>query len=281
MKITLFLVVLSVCHVHANVYGQGNITLNLQQTSIDKVLTRIEKTEGFRFLYNYDLKALKRKVNVAVKNSSIRETLDKILSNTDLTYKLLDNNLVAIILQTQEKQEIRVAGKVTGSNNEPLGGVSVQVKGTMTGTSTNNSGEYSITADEKATLQFSYIGFEQKEVGVNGQNVINVQLENSKAQLDQVVVVGYGSQRRKDVTGAVSIVTAADIANRPIVNAGEVLQGKASGVQVVSNSGKPGAGLAIRIRGSSSISAGNEPLYVVDGIPTTDIAMLNPGILSR
>ncbi len=136
-------------------------------------------------------------MNVDVKNSSIRETLDKILSNTDLTYKLLDNNLVAIISQTQEKQEIRITGKVTGPNNDPLFGVSVQVKGTTTGTSTNNAGEFSITAQENATLKFSYIGYVDKEVAVNGQNVVNVELAPSEVPLDQVVVVGYGSQRKK------------------------------------------------------------------------------------
>lgn len=277
MKMTFLLIVLGVCQVHAHVYGQGNITLRLQETAIEKVLNKIEQTDGFRFLYNYDLKSLKKKVNVDVKNSGIREALDKILANTDLTYKLLENNLVVIVTNTGERQEIRITGKVTGPAGEVLGGVSVQVKGTNTGAATNNSGEYAVTADEKATLVFSFIGYQEKEVAVNGQNVINVQLETANKQLDQVVVVGYGSQRRKDVTGAVSVVTAADLANRPIVNAGEALQGKAAGVQVVSNSGKPGAGFSIRVRGASSISAGNDPLYVVDGIPMTDIAALNPG----
>ncbi len=125
-------------------------------------------------------------------------------------------------------------------------------------------------------MRFSYIGYLDKEVPVNGENIVNVQLSPSDKPLDQLVVVGYGSQRKKDLTGAVSVVTAADIANRPIVDAGEALQGKAAGVQVVSNSGKPGAGLTIRIRGSSSISAGNDPLYIIDGIPTTDISAFNP-----
>lgn len=276
MKITLFLIVLSVCQVHANVYGQGNITLNLQQTSIDKILNKIEKTDGFRFLYNYDLKALKTKVNVDVKNSSIREALDKILSNTDLTYKLLDNNLVAIISQTQEKQEIRVTGKVTGPNNEPLFGVSVQVKGTTTGTSTNTSGEYSITAEENATLKFSYIGYLDKEVAVNKQNVVNVELAPSDIPLDQVVVVGYGSQRKKDITGAVSVVKATDFDSRPIVSAAAGLQGQAAGVNVFASSGKPGWGLTVSVRGNTSLTAKNDPLYVVDGVIVNTIDFINP-----
>lgn len=276
MKITLFLIVLSVCHAHAHVYGQGSITLNLQRTSIDKVLSKIEKTGEFRFLYNYDLKALKQKVDVDVKNSSLRETLDKVLANTDLTYKLLGNNLVAIISQTQERQEIRVTGKVTGPNNEPLFGVSVQVKGTSTGTSTNNSGEYSITADENATLKFSYIGYLDKEVAVNGQNVVNVELTPSDRQLDQVVVVGYGAQRRKDITGAVSVVKSTDFENRPIVSAAAGLQGQAAGVNVFASSGKPGWGLTVSVRGNTSLTAKNDPLYVVDGVIVNNIDFINP-----
>lgn len=276
MKITLFLIVLSVCQAHAHVYGQGSITLNLQQTSLDKVLSTIERTGGFRFLYNYDLKALKQKVTVDVKNSSIKETLDKLLANTDLTYKLLGNNLVAIISQTGERQEIRITGKVTGPNHEPLFGVSVQVKGTNTGTSTNNAGEYTITADEKATLKFSYIGYLDKEVPVNGQNLVNVELTPSDKPLDQVVVVGYGAQRRKDITGAVSVVKSSDFENRPIVSAAAGLQGQAAGVNVFASSGKPGWGLTVSVRGNTSLTAKNDPLYVVDGVIVNSIDFINP-----
>ena len=276
MKLSFLLVLLSVCQLQARVLGQGNITLKLQRTEIEKVLNRIEKTSEFRFLFNYELGALKQKVDINVENSSLSETLEKLFANTDLTYKILNDNLVVVLSGTLEKQDIRVTGKVTGANNEPLGGVSVQEKGSNKGTTTNNSGEFAITVAEKAILVFSYIGYADKEVAVDGQNVVNVQLFPSDKQLDQVVVVGYGRQRRKDVTGAVSVVTAADIANRPIVDAAEALQGKASGVQVTSNSGKPGAGLTIRVRGSSSVSAGNDPLYVVDGIPMTDISSFSP-----
>jgi TonB-linked SusC/RagA family outer membrane protein len=276
MKMTFLLIVLGVCQVHAHVYGQGNITLSLQETAIEKILNKIEKTDGFRFLYNYDLKALKKKVSVDVKNSGIREALDKILANTDLTYKLLENNLVAIVSNTTERQEIRISGKVTGPGNELLGGVSVQVKGTSTGTSTNNSGEYTVTADEKATLVFSFIGYTDKEVAVNGQNVVNVQLEASNKQLDQVVVVGYGSQRRKDITGAVSVVKASDFDSRPIVSAAAGLQGQAAGVNVFASSGKPGWGLTVSVRGNTSLTASNDPLYVVDGVIVGSIDFLNP-----
>jgi TonB-linked SusC/RagA family outer membrane protein len=276
MKLSILLILFGILQARADVHAQGSITLNMQQTEIAKVLNRIEKKGEYRFLYNYDLASLRKKVNVNFYNSDLRSALHDLFSGTDLTYKVLDNNLVVVMTSGPEKQPLRITGVVTGSANEPLAGVSVRVKGTATGTSTGNKGDYTLTAEDNATLVFSYIGYADKEVAITGRNVVNVQLTASDKKLDEVVVIGYGSQRRKDVTGAVSTVTAADIANRPIVDAGEALQGKAAGVQVVNNSGKPGAGLTIRVRGSSSISAGNDPLYVVDGIPMTDISSFSP-----
>jgi len=276
MKLSIVLILLGILQARAGVHAQGSITLNMQQAEIAKVLNKIEKKGEFRFLYNYDLASLKKKVDINLENAGIRDALTKLFTHTDLTFKLLENNLVVIMSGSLAKQPLRITGIVTGANNEPLPGVSVQVKGSDVGTSTGNKGEYTLTADENAILIFSYIGYADQEVAVKGQNVVNAKLTQSEKALDQVVVVGYGSQRRKDLTGAVSTVTAADIANRPIVDAGEALQGKAAGVQVISNSGKPGAGLTIRVRGASSISAGNDPLYIVDGIPLTDISSFNP-----
>ncbi|MBS1601373.1 MAG: TonB-dependent receptor [Bacteroidetes bacterium] len=276
MKLSMLFVLLGIFQARADVRAQGSITLNMQQTEIVKVLNKIEKKGEFRFLYNYELASLKKKVDVSFNNTDLKTVLQRLFAGTDLTYKLLENNLVVVMAGGGVKQAIRITGTVTGPAGEPLAGVSVQVKGGTNGTSTGNKGEYAITAEENATLIFSYIGYADKEEPVNSRNVINVQLAASNKKLDEVVVIGYGSQRRKDVTGAVSTVTAADIANRPIVDAGEALQGKAAGVSVVSNSGKPGAGLTIRVRGSSSISAGNDPLYVVDGIPMTDISAFSP-----
>ena len=171
-----------------------------------------------------------------------------------------------------------ITGKVTGSDGKPIEGVTVQEQNSKTGAATDASGNFSLSvSDPNAVLMVSSLGYEAQTISLGGRSNISITLRGSAAkELEQVVVVGYGTQRKKDLTGAVSVVTAADIADRPIVNAGEALQGKAAGVQVVSNSGKPGAGLTIRVRGSSSISAGNEPLYVVDGIPLTDVSSFNP-----
>ena len=176
-------------------------------------------------------------------------------------------------LQAQRSQ---ITGRITGEQGESLRGATVKVKGSNTGTSTDSSGSFTINADDKDILLISYVGYTDIEMPINGQHQMDIKLTLATKELNQVVVIGYGSQRKRNVTGAISTVTAADIEKRPIINTAEALQGKASGVQVTSNSGKPGVGLTIRIRGSSSISAGNDPLYIVDGIPTTDIAAYNP-----
>src|SRR6185437_14673218 len=190
MKLSILLVLLSVIEVQAKVHAQGAITLTMQQAEIGKVLNKIEKkTIGeYRFLYNYDLPSLRKKVDIHFEQSSIKDVLDRLFINTDLTYKMLENNLIVVMSPSGGKQDIRITGKVTGTGGVPLSGVSVQVKGSTTGTSTGNDGQYSITAGENATLKFSYIGYQDKEVAVNGQNVVNVELTVAQNALDQVVV---------------------------------------------------------------------------------------------
>src|SRR5690606_30886502 len=168
-----------------------------------------------------------------------------------------------------------VTGKVTTSGGEALPGVNVFLKGSTVGTITDVDGNDRINATE-GTLVFSFIGYTSQEIEIAGRSVIDVVLEEDVTTLEQVVVVGYGTQKRKDITTAVVVVGEDAIEDRPMVSAAEALQGKAAGVQVIQPSGKPGGDLAVRVRGSTSVLAGNEPLYVVDGVPTTDIRGLNP-----
>ncbi|MDE3145523.1 MAG: TonB-dependent receptor plug domain-containing protein, partial [Bacteroidota bacterium] len=161
---------------------------------------------------------------------------------------------------------IKVTGRVTGENNEPLSGVSVLIKGTNKGTSTDNNGIYTISADKTAVLAFSYIGYEAKEVPVQGEQVVNVKLALSAKILDQVVVVGYGTQKKSVVTGSIASVKAKDLEDMPVTRLEDALKGRTSGVTVSSNSGAPGTASTIMIRGVTSIN-NFDPLYVVDGVP--------------
>ena len=170
----------------------------------------------------------------------------------------------------------QVSGKVTDPGGEPLIGVTVAVKGTANGAYTAADGTFRMEAPAGSVLVFSYTGFATQEIVLTGQSILNVTLAEDVKLLEQVVVVGYGTQKRKDLTTAVAVVDEKDIRDRPMVSAAEALQGKAAGVQVVQPSGKPGNDIAVRVRGATSVLAGNEPLYVVDGVPTTDIRGLNP-----
>ena len=169
----------------------------------------------------------------------------------------------------------QVTGKVTDATGEPLIGATVLLKGTATGTVTDLDGNYSFDSRE-GILVFSYTGYEPQEIAIEGRTNIDVILEVASYVLDELVVIGYGTQKKEDLTTAVVVIGEETIKNRPMVSAAEALQGTAAGVQVVQPSGKPGGDIAVRVRGATSVLAGNEPLYVVDGVPTTDIRGLNP-----
>jgi len=169
----------------------------------------------------------------------------------------------------------QVSGKVADTTGEPLIGATVSLKGTAVGTITDLDGNYTIDV-EQGVLVFSYTGYEPQEISIDGKSRIDVVLQTASYILSDVVVIGYGTQKKEDLTTAVVVIDQKAIKNRPMVSAAEALQGKAAGVQVVQPSGKPGGDIAVRVRGATSVLAGNEPLYVVDGVPTTDIRGLNP-----
>ena len=169
-----------------------------------------------------------------------------------------------------------VTGTVVDAKNEPLIGVSVKIKGTTNGTMTNFDGKFSIDASATDVLVISYVGTTTQEILVGSSKNINVTLQDDSKVLDEVVVVGYGTVKRKDVTTAVSSVSAKDFDTRPIVSAGQALQGKAAGVQVIQPNGAPGGETVIRVRGTTSLNGSSEPLYVVDGVPVDNMSFLSP-----
>lgn len=171
-----------------------------------------------------------------------------------------------------------INGTVTDGDGIPILGATVLLKGTKVGTSTDFQGYYTLSADfsPESVIVVSYIGYKTEEIVVGEKSTISVQLKEDVDTMDEIVVVGYGSQVKKDITGSVSIVDGESFESRPNTQVGALIQGQAAGVQVLSNSGKPSAGFSIRIRGTNSINAGSEPLYVVDGVPTTDTRSINP-----
>ncbi|HVI49515.1 MAG TPA: TonB-dependent receptor [Chitinophaga sp.] len=275
-RIVALLLLAGALQVSASVNGQGTITLKMKEAEISKVLSSIEKQGSYRFLYNNALKSIHNKINVDVANSGISELMGTVLAGTGLKYKVIENNLVVIMADVPGMQDIKITGKVTSAKDgTPVPGATISVKGTGRGTVTGADGSYTLTVPENATLVVTFIGFTSQEVAVNSQSVVNIKLNEAISQVEQVVVVGYGVQRKVDVTGAISQVKGDEISKQPAGNAVSSLQGKVAGVQIINN-GKPGAAPQIKIRGTGTVYGSSNPLYVVDGVWYEDISFLNP-----
>jgi TonB-linked SusC/RagA family outer membrane protein len=279
MKLTVALILFACLQVSAKTYSQDRITLNLQSAELKKVLAAIEKKSNYRFLYNDALLAGKPRVDVNVTNEEVTSVLDEILNNSGIGYKVLEHKLVVLKATAADRMievvDIRVTGRVTDANGQPLPGVSVTIKGTSIGATTDASGNFSITVpDENARLVFSYVGYDPQEVTVGSQTTINISLATSTRTMDQVVVIGYGTASRRDLTGSIVKVSGKEVSDKPNANPVASLQGKVTGLYVVNNA-TPGAEPDIRIRGTVSIGQ-VRPLYVVDGILQDNINYLNP-----
>lgn len=261
--------------------AQAQITFRVSNKSIKQAIGLIESKADYSFFYSDELDDLNNKINLSVNNEDIHSVLQKLFRNTRITYRIEDGKQVVLSkkkdnLLSSKSKEKEVRGIITDKTGEPLIGVSVTVKGTGKGTVTDMNGKWSLSVSEGSVLNFSYIGYSAETVKVGKSNSYNISLSEDNQLLDEVVVIGYGSMKRKDITTAVSVVSTADIDERPIIDAAQALQGKAAGIQVVQPSGAPGEGMSIRVRGATSVQASNEPLYIVDGMPNDNISSLSP-----
>ncbi|HEX2846327.1 MAG TPA: TonB-dependent receptor [Chitinophagaceae bacterium] len=278
MKLTMLLLVIGCLHASAKTFSQEKITLRMETKEIKKVLFAIEKNSNYRFLFDEQVIKGKPKVSLTAENASIDDVLGKIFSNTGISYKILNTNLV-VLKETASPvdinvKEIRVTGKVSSPAGAPLSGVSVTLKGSTVGTVTDENGNYSISVPDDATLQFTSIGYKSIEEKVNGRTTIDIILQVDETPLNEVVVVGYSTQRKRDLTGSVSSVKGEEVAKMPNTNPISSLQGKVAGL-TISNSGEAGAAPVVRIRGINSTNSAS-PVYVVDGIMQDNIDYLNP-----
>jgi len=281
MKLTLIIVFLSVLQVSANVYSQINVNLDVQHKPVREVLKSIEQQSQVRFFYSDDLLVMNELIDVKADNKNIIGVLDDIFSKSPLTYKAYDNNLI-VIAPRELLQQQKVTGIVTDNNGAPIPGVNVVVTGTTQGTMTDVAGKYIIEVPQGArSLTFSFIGMEPQEITIGKLTQINVTMAESAIGLEEVVVIGYGTQKRKDLTGAVAQVKSADLSKVSVIGFDQAMQGKMAGVQVTNNSGAPGGSRSIRIRGVGSISGTNEPLYIVDGVPYGDLNAINTNDIDR
>jgi TonB-linked SusC/RagA family outer membrane protein len=245
----------------------------MENTTVREVLSTIEDQSEFYFLYNSKMVDVEKKVNINFKDKKINEVLDFLFKGTNVTYTIVDRQIVLSVEKTKPDgntfQQKEVTGKVTDNSNMPLPGVTVMVKGTTQGTVTNADGNYSLpNVPQGATLLFSFVGMETQEIQVGNRTVIDVVLEISSIGIEEVVAIGYGTERRVNVIGSVSQITTEKIENRPISSLSNAITGQMSGVTVIQRSGKPGFNDGeIRVRGVGSFGATPSPLILVDGIP--------------
>jgi TonB-linked SusC/RagA family outer membrane protein len=274
MKLALIIVLLSVLQVSANVYSQISVSLDVQQKSVRDVLKTIEQQSQVRFFYSDDLMSMNELIDVKANDENILNVLDDIFSKSPLTYKAYENNLI-VIAPRELLQQKRITGTVIDKAGTPIVGANIVVTGTTNGTTTDIAGKYSIEVpDGSRSLTFSFIGMVAQEIPIGASTQINVTLIETAVGLDEVVVVGYGTQKRTTVTGAITSVSSKEILAVPVTTADLSLQGRASGVTVVNN-GAPGTAATIRIRGLGTMNS-NDPLVVIDGVVSNGMANLNP-----
>jgi TonB-dependent starch-binding outer membrane protein SusC len=278
MKLSIVLLLVFCIHSSAKVHSQTTVTLNLHNTQLSKVFDEIERNTDYKFLYLDNIIQGNKKITINVKDASVTDVLKSILANTALMYKISDKNLIIISEKNTEAREtIVIKGRITNAAGEPISGANILEKGTKNGTVTDQNGEYIITvANDNAVLVISFVGYAGEEISIAGKTEINISLKEKDAKLSEVVVIGYGSVQRKNLTYAVGGLTGKDIREQPIATFQQALQGKIAGVQVSQPSGRPGSGVRVSVRNSSSITASNDPIYVIDGVISITTDGINP-----
>ncbi|HZL10668.1 MAG TPA: TonB-dependent receptor [Prolixibacteraceae bacterium] len=281
MKLTTIFVFFSVMAMAVNTFSQETrFDLNVKNASLIQVFDEIERVSNYGFLFKTDQLDLSKEYTLDIKNSNIEKILKEVLNQDEYSYRMIDRNIVITRIDSNTNQDnTKVTGKVTDSSGNPLPGVSVVLKGTTNGTITDTNGNYSISnIPLNATLQFSFVGMKMQQVSVGNKTILNVTLEDETIGIEEVVAIGYGTQKKSDVTGSMIRVSEEELNSRPVANAIEAMQGKAAGVDITSNE-RPGEIGKIFIRGLRSLTASNSPLYVLDGIPimsSSGIETMNP-----
>ncbi|MET4544101.1 TonB-linked SusC/RagA family outer membrane protein [Pedobacter africanus] len=272
MKLTSVLLMAAILQVSAATYGQ-KITLSARNIALENAIKKIRQQSGYNFLYEDTDLANAKAVNIDFSNVSLNEALEKLFANQQLSYSIKDKTVVIKSNQSKPLMAgvmalVDIRGKVLDTEGKPLPGANVRVKDGTKGATTNTNGEFELKGiDPKSTLIVSYIGYVNKEIAVGTQTQFNIYLESDLSKLNEVVVIGYGTVKRSDLTGSVGQVNISDFQQAPVRSFDEALAGRVAGLQVTSSEGQPGSGIDIIIRGTNSITQDNSPLYVIDGFP--------------
>lgn len=260
------------------VFAQNKtVTLHEEQSSIQTILSKIEKQTKYLFVYDKAQIDVKRKVTLKVNNKPVSQVLNTLFAGTQVSYSLNGNNIVLTVRKetTQQKSSLKtVEGAITDLNGEPVIGATVKEEGTNNGVISDIDGKFSIKVHPGAHLNVSYVGMLTKTISVTGKSFLNITLTEDNKTLEEVVVVGYGTQKRVNLTGAISTVSSKDLIDRPASTATHMLQGKVPGLNITTSAGNPGNGASINIRGTNSINGGS-PLVLIDGVEG-DLYRVNP-----
>ena len=283
MKLSIIFILAACLTVNAKGHSQ-RISISLENASVEKVFETIRLQSDYRFLYTNKVLAKSKPVNIAVKNATIEEVLAACFKDQPLAYTIIEKTIVVKLKKYIEVKEtsmeepapeppIDVKGKIVNDKGEPLAGVSIRIRNSNIGTATDNDGLFQLSVpDESAVLEITYVGYNRKTVTVGKNKAIDVALTLEDKKLEDVVVIGYGTQRQKDLTGSVSAVTNKDFNQGVVLSPQQSIQGKLAGVNISQNSGKPGGSNTVRIRGGTSLTSSNDPLYVIDGVPISNSA---------
>ena len=262
-----------------SLYAQ--ISLDVQDQSIRHILKEIEKAGEYKFFYNSDLSNLDHKTSISVQDKNIDEVMSLLLANTEISYKKEANNMIVLTVKSSSSpQAPRKTRKITGTVVDPDGlpiiGANVIEQGTTNGSITDLDGKFELIITENAILNISYIGFSDKQITVKEETSLQVTMTEDTQKLDEIVVVGYGVQKKVNLTGSVSAVKGEELSQRPVANATQSLQGLVPGLTVSnSNSGRPGASGALSLRGQGNLANTANPYVLVDGVEM-DLADVNP-----
>jgi TonB-linked SusC/RagA family outer membrane protein len=276
MRITICLLFVMALNIHANVFSQATkLTLNLRNATVKEVFTEIERSSGYRFLYRNEFVNENQVVSISANDESLDQIMSKLFHSGDIAYKVFEGNIVVITNKAMQQTKVSgtLADAVTG---ELLPGVNVIIKGTTRGTTTDIDGKYAIEVNPGDTLQFSYVGYLSEEIAITSQSVVDIKLAPDVQKIEEIVVVGYGTQKKGTLTGSISNVAGKEVAKSPSANLSSSLVGKLPGLTVNQRNGEPGRddpNILIRGKGTTGDAS---PLIIVDGVERSLMSRLNP-----
>ena len=257
-------------------WGQNaKLSLAMKNAKIETILQQIESQTEYRFSYNKEQVDINRRISITVNNESINEILNKIFAGTNVQYTISGNQIILKYTAKPGKKKVNVKGRILDENNEPMPGVTILIENSSIGTVSDIDGYFAIAVPLGSSLKVSSIGFKNQYFHINKATDLNIVMKEDRQLLDEVVVIGYGTQKKVNLTGAVTTASKELLENRPIANIAQGLQGLVPNLNITFNSGQPNEEAKVNIRGNTSLNGG-DALILLDGVEISDLSLINP-----